>query len=61
MTVYFEYGHKCNDEYNTHVTRQIVTWKWNWFFVSETIKDVVREIKFCRKMKYQFFFHKGTV
>ena len=35
MKVYFEYGHKCNDEYNTHVTRQIVTWKWNWFFVSE--------------------------
>ena len=42
MRVYFSYGHKCLDEYNTTVEKQVVTWKWNLFFISETIKDIFR-------------------
>ena len=59
MKVYFRYGHKCLDSYNTVVEKQVVTWKWNWFFISETIKDIFNEIKFCRKMKYKFFIKGG--
>lgn len=60
MRVYLEYGHKCNDNANTVVTQQLLSWRWSWFFISETIKDIFREIKFCRKMKYTFFIHRGN-
>lgn len=59
MKVYFRYGHKCLDGCNTVVEKQVLTWRWNWFFISETIKDIIRELKFCKKQGYKFFIHKG--
>ncbi len=58
MKVYFEYGHKCLDNCNITIYHQVVTWRWNWFFISEIIKEIVKEIKFCRKYHYKFFIHK---
>ena len=59
MKVYFRYGHKCLDEWNTVVEKQVSTWKWNLFFIFETIKDIIRELKLCKKQGYKFFICKG--